>query len=78
MDKKTPPKSTKSVSRRKFLETSATLAAAMVMPGLMGCNSDTIEEFLQKHFVELSPVELENEDAQEGDPRPIVTAAFSP
>ncbi len=56
MDTKIPPKP---VSRRKFLESAATLTAAMVLPGVMGCTTENIDEFLQKHFVELSPAELE-------------------
>jgi Fe-S-cluster-containing dehydrogenase component len=47
------------MDRRKFLEMSAGVAAGLCMPALIGCNKETIEILLRKHFLELSPQQLE-------------------
>ncbi len=55
--------STRRLSRRTFLRDSvrsaAGLAAGLCLPGVLaGCDTKVVESFLQKHFLELSPSEL--------------------
>ncbi|MEK6704500.1 MAG: 4Fe-4S dicluster domain-containing protein [Bdellovibrionota bacterium] len=47
------------ISRREFLEKSALVAASLCIPTFVGCTKEEAEALLQKHFLELTPTQVE-------------------
>lgn len=49
----------KEITRRDFLKKGAGVAATLCLPTLAGCTHDNVEAFLQEHFLELTPQQLQ-------------------